>query len=236
LCNIVLVPIRSIVKGFELPRARKGERGRETRTRILVAATNLFCEIGYLDTTMAAIAAHAGVAVQTLYLSFGSKVAILEAAHDVAVVGDDELVAVLERAWVADVRAEPDGLRTLQLVMDAARRINMQVAPLYGVIQAAAADPEVAALLGRIRGQRLSTMRALAEDLARKPGFAQSQSVDSAADVLYAIASMEFLGLLVVQRDWAIEDVDSWALEIAAAKLFPRPALGAAGFHQNGTS
>lgn len=204
-----------------MPRARKGERGRETRARIVVAATNLFSEHGYLDTTMAAIAARAGVVVQTLYLSFGSKVAILEAAHDMAVVGDDELVPVLERTWVAEARAEPDGLRALELVLSGARRINVQVAPIYGVIQAAAADPEVAALLGRIRAQRLLTMRAFAEDLASKPGFTRSQSIEWAADVLYAIASMEFLALLVEQREWSIEDVDAWACEITAAKLYP---------------
>ena len=128
---------------------------------------------------------------------------------------------VLERAWVADARAEPDGLRALDLVMSGARRINTQVAPLYAVIQAAAADPEVAALLGRIRAQRHATMRAFAEDLATKPGFTQSETIEWATDVLYAIASMEFLGLLVEQRGWSIEDVDAWAFEIAAAKLFP---------------
>ena len=36
-------------------------------------------------------------------------------------------------------------------------------------------------------------MRALAANLATKPGFTQSHTVDWAADILYAIASMELL-------------------------------------------
>jgi AcrR family transcriptional regulator len=62
----------------------QAERTRATRARIIAAATPLFVRDGYLETTMSGIAKAAGVAVQTLYLSFGSKVAVLEAALDVA--------------------------------------------------------------------------------------------------------------------------------------------------------
>ena len=58
----------------------QAERTRATRSRIVDAATSLFVRDGYLETTMSGIAKAAGVAVQTLYLSFGSKVAVLEAA------------------------------------------------------------------------------------------------------------------------------------------------------------
>jgi AcrR family transcriptional regulator len=205
-----------------LPRARKGERGRETKARIVVAAGELFCEHGYLDTTMAAIATRAGVAVQTLYLTFGSKVAILEAAHDRAVVGDDEPIPVLQRAWVSEAH-DADGSKALRVILSNSRRINERVAPIYGAIQAAAADPDVATLLNRIRTQRLSTMQALAADLSTKAGFVVSQSADSAADVLYAVASIELLELLVGQRQWSVEELDAWAYEIAAARLLSSP-------------
>ena len=94
-------------RGISLAGSRKGTRGAATKARIVEAATRLFIEHGYLDTTVAAIANEAGVALQTLYLSFGSKVAILRATHDVAVVGDDAPIPVLDRPWVAEMRAEP---------------------------------------------------------------------------------------------------------------------------------
>lgn len=68
---------------------------------MIAAASELFVRDGYLQTTMADVARAADVAVQTLYLGFGSKVAVLAAALDVAIAGDDDLVPVLERPWVA---------------------------------------------------------------------------------------------------------------------------------------
>jgi len=53
------------------------ERAAVTRRRILDAARHRFFEDGYAATTLRAVAAEAGVAVQTLYAVFGSKAAIL---------------------------------------------------------------------------------------------------------------------------------------------------------------
>jgi hypothetical protein len=78
-------------------------------------------------------------------------------------------------------------------------------------------------LLNRIRSQRFATMQALAADLATKAGFDDSQSADGAADVLYAVASMELLDLLVVQRQWSVDALDAWAYEIAAERLLSSP-------------
>ncbi len=202
-------------------KAGKTERGRKTRARIVTAATTRFCEQGYLDTTMAAIATDAGVAVQTLYLAFGSKVAILAAAHDVAVVGDDEPLPVLERPWMAAIRTEPDGGRALELVMTNGLQIVERVSPIYGVIQAAAADADVAELLAATKAQRLATMRSFAEELVAKDGYAPGVSADWAADVLYAVISDELYRLLVLERHWPSQDWKAWAHDSAARRLFP---------------
>ena len=50
--------------------------------RVVAATSPLFVARGYLDTTMAELAGAAGVAVQTLYLAFGSKAAVLQAVWD----------------------------------------------------------------------------------------------------------------------------------------------------------
>src|SRR5437763_16336971 len=98
-------------------------RSRATRARIVEAATRVFVRDGYLTTTMAAIAAEAGVAVQSLYLGFGSKLGILSAAFDVAVVGDVEPVPLLERPWVRELAACPDGPRALRLFVAEVARL-----------------------------------------------------------------------------------------------------------------
>jgi len=179
---------------------------------------------GYLDTTVSAIAAEADVVVQTLYLSFGSKVAVLRAAHDVAVVGDDAPIPLLERPWIAELRAERDGRRALRLVIDNGLQIIERVTPIMGVIQSAAADADVAELLRDVKAQRLASQQQFARDLAAKKGFNASLSPEAAADVIYALLSHELYRLIVVERQWSTADMADFIDETAAANLFPKPS------------
>ena len=206
-----------------MARPGKTQRGKQTRARIVTAATRLFSEQGYLDTTMGAIAAEASVAVQTLYLAFGSKVAILEAAHDVAVVGDDEPIALLDRPWVSRPARRTDGPQALALAVTNTLRVIEQVSAVYGVINRQPPTPEVAELLLRAKAQRLATMRALSEQLATKPGFATGLSIERATDILYTVVSNELHRLLVVERHWTPQDWQTWAYDSAALRLFPQP-------------
>ena len=220
MCNIILI-VHDLVKGVVVARSGKTARGRQTAARIVTAATRLFVEHGYVNTTMAAIAEEAGVAVQTLYLAFGSKAAILAEVHDLAVVGVGENVPVLEQGWVEHVREEDDGPLALKLVMDNGLGISERAASVYEKIQTAAADTEVADLMARVRMQRLQTVRELAAILATKPGFAP-ESVDRAADILYTLVSVEVYHLYVVERQWTTHEWKAWAYKDAARCLFPK--------------
>ena len=98
----------------------RGTRTKNTQHKIVTAAAELFVTDGYHGTTLEQIAARAGVAVQTVYFHFGNKRSVLKRAVDVAAVGDDESVAMLDRPWLEEAaeRAGPssgdravDGLR-----------------------------------------------------------------------------------------------------------------------------
>lgn len=86
----------------------RGGRERRTRRRIIAAAAELFLDQGYGATTLDQVAGRAGVAVQTVYFHFGNKATLLKEALDVAAVGDDKPVALLDRPWLQEVTAEPD--------------------------------------------------------------------------------------------------------------------------------
>ncbi|MCU1377105.1 MAG: TetR family transcriptional regulator [Acidimicrobiales bacterium] len=77
--------------------SRRAMQAAQTRVDILDAAIASFRETGWAGTTLAALADRAGVAVETLYSTFGSKKALLRAALDVSVVGDAEDVPLVER-------------------------------------------------------------------------------------------------------------------------------------------
>jgi AcrR family transcriptional regulator len=69
----------------------------------------VFLERGFAGSTMRVIASHAGVSVPTVELLFGTKGRLLKAAIDVAIVGDDEPVPVLDRSWT-EAAVEADGI------------------------------------------------------------------------------------------------------------------------------
>src|SRR5687768_9797810 len=91
------------------------EQARQTRRAVLESARRLFLDGGYTATTMAAIAAEAGVSVETVYKAFRTKPALLKAVLDVAIAGDDEPVPMLQRDLVRRIGAEPDARRKLAL-------------------------------------------------------------------------------------------------------------------------
>src|SRR5215475_6377079 len=87
--------------------ARRREQAAATRREILEAAQRLFERQGYAATTMAAIAAEAGVALKTVYIAFETKSGVLRALWNVTLRGDDGDVPVAEQAWYLETLAEP---------------------------------------------------------------------------------------------------------------------------------
>src|SRR4051794_21956527 len=79
----------SEVKGNDRRRARGERLVQASRREILEAAQRLFVERGYVATSIPAIAAEAGVAVQTIYNTVGSKRDVLGGVIELAVRGPD---------------------------------------------------------------------------------------------------------------------------------------------------
>jgi AcrR family transcriptional regulator len=204
--------------------AARTARANATRARVVSAAQQLFTERGYLYTTMADIAAAASVAVQTLYLSFGSKAHILSAAFDRSVAGDDQALAILDRPWVAAVR-DASGLReALEPLVAQGAAIVIRATPIYLRVQEACADAEVADVLTTQRARRYETDRGFAELLAAKPGFKRDVTVDRAADLLYAVISEDTYRLCCMDRGWNPGEWQAWCLTTLQAALAEPPA------------
>src|SRR5918911_5081470 len=87
---------------------RRQEQASQTRLRILRAAHDLFVTQGYGRTTIAEIAAHAGVAVETVYGAFGNKPTLLRQAWYLTFRGDELDVPLYDRDQMQAILAEPD--------------------------------------------------------------------------------------------------------------------------------
>ncbi|MBH0780808.1 TetR/AcrR family transcriptional regulator [Nocardia bovistercoris] len=170
----------------------RAEKTRLTKRRIVAASAELFLGQGYGATTLDQVAARAGVAVQTVYFHFGNKATLLKEALDVAAVGDDEPVALLDRPWFRQVSAEPDPVRVIELWTFGGREILERVGPLLTVIRGAVgADPDLAAQWEVNQDQRRTAFRALADLLAERGALRRGLTVEAAADLAFLISSAE---------------------------------------------
>jgi len=189
-------------------------RAQATRERVVAAAAPLFVAHGYLDTTMAELATAAGVAVQTLYLAFGSKAAVLAAVWDAA--GPER-----PPGWTEALAAAPDGPAALARHVDLTTAAVERRHPLDAVLRAAAADPEPAELLATARAAAFDAHARAVDELAEHPGFTVDMSLQRATDVLATLLAPETYGLFVVQQGWTTPDWAEWALRHLVADLFP---------------
>lgn len=194
-------------------RSARADRTAATRRRITDAAAPLFVRNGYLDTTMAELAKAAGVAVQTLYLSFGSKAAVLEGV--LAIAGENQPFE-----WLEGLRAEPDGVAALARYVARTTVVLERQHPLATVLRAAAADPEPAELLDRTRAAALAQHTAALDELADKPGFNHRISLQRATEILAALLSVEAYDLLVAGHGWTPADWTEWTTRHLVSDLF----------------
>lgn len=201
---------------------RRGRpRDEAARDRIMQAATAMFLADGYATTTVGGIAAEAGVAVQTVYSAYSSKVGVLSAVHDVAIAGD-ETTPLLDRDWAT-------GLVELGSISEAwgeavrhVGRATALVAPIYAVIESASADPDVAQLLATLRDQRREFSAVLAERLLSRPGVGAGVGSRRVADLLYATLSVASYIPLVVECGWSQDQWQDWVQGVGEREFAPQ--------------
>jgi AcrR family transcriptional regulator len=212
---------------YDSPRRR--EQAAATRRDILEAAQRLFEEKGYAATTMAAIAAEAGVALKTVYTAFETKSGVLRALWNLLLRGDEDDVPVMQRAWYREVLDEPDPELQLRLNARNARGVKLRIAPVLDVIrQAAALDPDSEALWGRIQSDFYENQRAIVTSLEDKGALRSGLDVTRAADILWTLNHPDLWQLLVGRRKWTPEQYEQWFGATACAQLLASDSAGAA--------
>ncbi|HEX5728339.1 helix-turn-helix domain-containing protein [Microbacterium sp.] len=195
-------------------RGVRRQKALETRWRVMDAALAEFTERGYHDTTMAAIAERAGVAVQTVYLGFRTKSGLLEELVGNAVLGrtrEGEIGPPDETEGWARALSEPDGTTSLALFVDMALPVYERTSAISDAGRSAyASDPYLAEWWVRSEALRLDgclqMVRALADHGALRPGL----SVEEAADVLATTLSPQSFLAFTVDRGWSVDHLGAW--------------------------
>jgi AcrR family transcriptional regulator len=186
------------------------------------AALSLFIDPGYASTSMQAIATRAGVAVQTLYFTFGTKRALLSEILDIAVAGDEEPIPTLERPAVVSAIADPDPVAQLRTQARLSREIYERVAPVLEVVRgAASADPDIADLWETNNAQRATAQEQLMTALAAKTPLCDGIDTTRATDIALALQSPEMYQFLTVRRGWSPQQWEHWTADALISQLLP---------------
>jgi len=184
------------------------------------AAYRLMSARGYMGTTMADIAAEAGVAVQTVYFTYHNKPAVLRAVWAFAVKGDHQPGSPIERPWFAAMAEEPDHERALAIFVDATTEIFRRAMPLASVFTALGDDPEIAdfyQLTGRLQRDGY---RVVVDALARKRHLRPGLSPDDATTILLVLLGIEVYRSILEDHGWPEQKWRSWVIETIADALF----------------
>jgi AcrR family transcriptional regulator len=208
---------------YDAPRRRAAAEA--TRRRILAAARAQFLARGYAAATMAAVAAAAGVSVETVYLAVGPKAALVRELVELALSGGDRPVPPPERAGVREIQAEPDPRRKVRLFARLVRALQERLAPIWAVVEAAApGDPELAALVAELYARHVGSMRLFVDHLAAAGHLRPGLAPDLATDLLWAMNSPAFFRLLVGQRRWSGDTLERFLADAWQLLLLPDAA------------
>lgn len=200
-------------------RARRA-RAAQSRARILEVARQRFLSAGYARTTTADIAAEAGVSLDSVYKTFGSKPRLVKAVFDAAVAGAAPVEAAERAARVS--REERDPRKRLRTFGVFVTEIMPRAAPVMLLVRAAAdSDPELCEVWEQMNAERLESMTRHAQRLGDDGHLRAGLSVAQARDVLWAYCSPELYELLVLRRGWTDQQLGAWIGEAYIAALLP---------------
>ncbi len=191
----------------------RARQAAETRQSIVNAAIALFRDQGWAATTLPMVAAEAGVAVDTVYSAFGSKSGLLMAAIDLAIAGDDDPTAMVDRPELA-LFAKGRRIERLRTGVRFTIGVYQRSIPILKALQeAAASDAAAAARLAKYDDDRRNVM------VAGLALILDGPAPDHVVDAIWALVSPEVYSMLTERRGWSEAEAETWLVEMASAAV-----------------
>lgn len=195
-------------------------QAKATRGAIIEAAGRLFVDRGYAATSIDAVAEAAGVGRATVFTSVGGKAALLKAAYDVAVVGDDEPIPLPQRPWAQHVRDGSTQRERISRYAEMVTVVDARYAPIYEAFRgAASADPEVRDLWQEIRAERRRGAANFVRLICDLGPLREGLDLDTAADVVWILNDPGLYHQLVLEQGWSPANFCTWLGETMHSQL-----------------
>ncbi|GLK16910.1 TetR/AcrR family transcriptional regulator [Herbiconiux flava] len=188
---------------------RRAAEAARTRELILDATATLCARDGYLATTLKAIAAEAGVSVQSVTAA-GTKAVLLIAAFERAFSGTEGRESLADRPDVRAIMQRPDTELALDQYLDYVADANSRTSGIVRAMEAAAQlDEAAAAALADLEGRRRSDMGLAARWFAQR-GLIDPADIPRIADELGYVVGGEAYAYFVGLRGWTAADYRAW--------------------------
>jgi len=176
---------------------QRAAQAAETREAVLAAAQRQFLAQGWAQTTIASIAAAAGVSKETVYATFGSKAALLRDLIQRAVRGAAPDTPLTEQEAPRAIAAETDQARQIELFAADIAEVLARVAPLMDVARVAGrGDAAIAALHAQMHRGRRDNLEWFAGALLRRGPLRGGLDAEAAGRILWRLASPELFLLM----------------------------------------
>ncbi|MFY1696770.1 MULTISPECIES: TetR/AcrR family transcriptional regulator [unclassified Solwaraspora] len=202
--------------------AVREESARRTRRAVVAAARDLFTERGYAATSLADVAAVAGVARPTVFAAFGSKPALLRQVLDEALAGDDEPVAVADRPWYRPVRVATTQPAVLDAYAEVCRLIGGRAARMFETVRRATDDaPEAGEVWETLLRNRRIGAGTVAARLAELGPLRDGVDVQRATDVIWHFNDPAHYDSLVLHCGWDEQVFRDWLASQLKHALLP---------------
>jgi AcrR family transcriptional regulator len=187
--------------------SRRERQAAATRQEIGAAARRLFARHGYAGTSMAAIAREAGVSVQTIYDSIGSKATLVAALNDLI----DEEAGVA--ALAARIPTTDDPVALLDIAVSISHNVNERCADIAAVVfSGAAVEPALAAIRDEGRRRHRNGIGRLVARVVAVDGLRPGVETTEAADVIAVLTDPQVARTFVVGYGWTWRRWHEWTL------------------------
>lgn len=202
--------------------SRRREQARARRLAVVLAARDLFERDGYRPTTIAAIAAHAGVSAESIYKSFGTKAALAKAVFDIALAGDDEPVPVAERPAMQATRDEPDVRRKIAMFTEGLAQRQARSARVQILIRDGRhVDDSLAPVWAKLNDEGLTGMTMLGRHLLETGQLREGTDLEEVRDMLWNYLAIDHYERLVLAQGWPLQRYTQWLAHAITSAICP---------------
>ena len=202
--------------------SRRREQARARRLAVILAARDLFERDGFRPTTIAAIAAHAGVSAESVYKGFGTKAALAKAVFNIVIAGDDEPIPVAERPAMQAMRDEPDVRRKIAMFVEGLAQRQARSAGVQILIRDGRhVDDSLAPIWVKLNDEGLGGMTMLGRHLLQTGQLRDGIDLDEVRDVLWNYLAIDTYERLVLIQGWPLERYSQWLTRAVTGAICP---------------